>query len=100
MIPNPFENLGRKIKIKRKNRNTEMIDKMYYLWKDKSKSITGDSAELFRPHANLFYITDYKEIREDGKVKIDNHGYLDVELVSSSNVKTDLIAHAQKLTMQ
>ena len=63
---------------------------MYYLWKDKKS--TKDKV--------LVYITDYKEIRGDGKVKIDNYGYMEVELVKSSNVKTDLLAHAQKLMEQ
>jgi hypothetical protein len=45
----------------------------------------------------LVYITDYKEVRSDGKVKIDNYGWLDVELIKSSNKKIDLIEHAQKL---
>ncbi len=57
---------------------------MYYLWKDKK---------------SIFYITDYKEIRnKDGKVKIDGQGYLEVELVLSSMFKTDLISYAQKTT--
>ena len=59
----------------------------YYLWKDKKS--TKDKV--------LVYITDYKEVREDGKVKVDGYGYIEVELVKSSNVKTDLIAHAQKM---
>ena len=63
---------------------------MYYLWKDKKS--TKDKV--------LVYITDYKEIRSDGKVKIDNYGYMEVELIKSSNVKTDLLAHAQKLMEQ
>jgi len=58
---------------------------MYYLWKDKN---------------GVFYITDYKEIRnKDGKVKIDGQGYLEVELVLSSMLKTDLISYAQRTTM-
>lgn len=60
---------------------------MYYLWKDKKS--TKDNV--------LVYITDYKEIRADGKVKIDNYGYLEVELVKSSNIKMDLLTHAQNL---
>jgi len=57
---------------------------MYYLWKDKK---------------GIFYITDYKEIRnKDGKVKIDGQGYLEVELVLSSMLKTDLLSYAQKTT--
>lgn len=55
---------------------------MYYLWRDKK---------------GIFYITDYREVRDkDGKVKIDGQGYLDVELVLSSMFKTDLISYAQK----
>ena len=57
---------------------------MYYLWKDKK---------------GIFYITDYKEIRnKDGKVKIDGQGYLEVELVLSSMLKTDLLSYAQTTT--
>jgi hypothetical protein len=57
---------------------------MYYLWKDKK---------------DIFYITDYKEIRnKDGKVKIDGQGYLEVELVLSSMLKTDLLSYAQTTT--
>lgn len=57
---------------------------MYYLWKDKN---------------GVFYITDYKEIRnKDGKVKIDGQGYLKVELVLSSMLKTDLLSYAQNIT--
>lgn len=63
---------------------------MFYLWKDKRS--TNDKV--------LVYITDYKEIREDGKVQIDNYGYMEVELVKSSSVKMDLITHAQKLMKQ
>lgn len=59
---------------------------MYYLWKDKK---------------GIFYITDYKEIRnKDGKVKIDGQGYLQVELVLSSILKTDLLSYAQKQRLQ
>lgn len=58
------------------------LSNMYYLWRDEN---------------GIFYITDYKEIRhKDGKVKIDNYGYLKVELVLSSMFKTDLISYAQK----
>ena len=64
-----------------------MQKKKYYLWKDKKS--TKDKA--------LVYITDYKEVRSDGKTKIDNYGYLDVELVHSSEIKNDCIAAAQKL---
>ena len=57
---------------------------MYYLWRDKK---------------GIFYITNYKEIRDkDGKVKIDNYGYLEVELVLSSMFKIDLLSYAQKTT--
>lgn len=58
---------------------------MYYLWKDKN---------------GIFYVTDYKEVREDGKVKIDGHGYLDVELTLSSMLKTDLLSYAQRTTFK
>jgi hypothetical protein len=60
---------------------------MYYLWKDKKS--TKDEV--------IVYITDYKEFREDGKVKIDNYGYMEVELIKTSNVKTDLLEYAQKI---
>lgn len=60
---------------------------MYYLWKNKTS--TKDKV--------LVYITDYKEIRKDGKVKIDNYGYLDVELVHSSPIKSECVNAAQKL---
>jgi hypothetical protein len=57
---------------------------MYYLWKDKK---------------DIFYITDFKEIRnKDGKVKIDVQGYLEVELILSSMFKTDLLSYVQKTT--
>ncbi|HWY09835.1 MAG TPA: hypothetical protein VN026_00850 [Bacteroidia bacterium] len=57
---------------------------MYYLWKDKQ---------------DIFYITDYKEIDKDGKVNIDAcGGYVEAELMHSSKVKKDCIAHAEKLT--
>ena len=56
----------------------------YYLWKDER---------------GFFYITDHKEINGEGKVNIDAcGGYVKAELVFQSNVKTDLIAHAQKFT--
>ncbi len=54
---------------------------MYYLWKGK----TG-----------IYYISDYKEIRPDGLVKIDNYGYIDVELIYSNKVKFNVIEYAQK----
>ena len=57
---------------------------VFYLWKDK---------------LGIYYITDYKEIQSDGKVKIDGHGFLEVELVFSHKVKTELIAFAQKQTL-
>lgn len=60
---------------------------MYYLWKDKK----GTDKKV------LVYITDYKEVRKDGKVKIDNYGYLDVELVHSSPIKNECIDAAKKL---
>lgn len=60
---------------------------MYYLWRDK----------LSTNEKNIVYITDYKEIRPDGKVKIDNYGYLDVELIFQSKVKADLMSYAEKL---
>ncbi len=61
---------------------------MFYLWKDKRS--TKDKV--------LVYITDYKHIRaRDGFVKIDNHGYLDVELVYSGPDKMKCIAEAQEL---
>jgi len=56
----------------------------YYLWKDSK---------------DFFFITDYKEIREDGKVKIDNFGFLEVELVFSSVLKFDLIGYAERYTI-
>lgn len=59
----------------------------YYLWKE--KEITNNKVKC--------YITDYKEIRNDGKVKIDNYGYLDVELVHSSQNKNECLIQAQKL---
>lgn len=45
----------------------------------------------------IVYITDYKEIRKDGKVKVDNFGYLDVELIHSSPIKNECVAAAHKL---
>ena len=60
---------------------------MFYLWKDKKS--TKDKV--------LVYITDYKEVRSDGKTKIDNSGYLDVELVFSSKIKNECVAYAQKM---
>lgn len=56
----------------------------YYLWKDSN---------------NIFYITDYKEVSKDGKVQIDGYGFLEVELVLSSKVKSDLWEYTQKLTI-
>ena len=56
---------------------------MYYLWKAEN---------------GVFYLTDYKKVRNDGKVKIDNYGYLEVKEIFSSNKKSDLIIYAQKLT--
>lgn len=63
---------------------------MYYLWKDKKS--TKDKV--------LVYITDYKKIRKDGKVKVDKYGHIEAGLIKSSHIKTDLIAHAQKLMKQ
>lgn len=60
---------------------------MYYLWKDKKST----------KEKVLVFITDYKVVRKDGKVKIDNYGYLDAELVHSSPIKNECIAAAQKL---
>ncbi len=56
----------------------------YYLWKNKNAR-------------DLYHITDYKEIRADGKVNVDRFGYIEVELVLSSKVKMDLIIHAEEL---
>jgi hypothetical protein len=53
---------------------------MYYLWKDKD---------------GIYFITDYKEIRPDGKVKIDGQGFMEAELVFSSEVKTELLTFAR-----
>lgn len=60
---------------------------MFYLWKDKRST----------EKKVLVYITDYKEVRADGKVKIDNYGYLDVTLVHSSLIKNECLYAAQKL---
>lgn len=60
---------------------------MFYLWKDKKS--TKDTV--------IVYITDYKEIRSDGKVKIDKHGFLDVDLVYSGPDKMKCISEAHKL---
>jgi hypothetical protein len=60
---------------------------IYYLWKDKRSTIDK----------LIVYITDYREISTDGKVKIDDYGYLDAELLLSSNKKSDLIEHAKEL---
>ncbi|WP_144887562.1 hypothetical protein [Lacibacter cauensis] len=57
------------------------------MWKDKRS--TNKQA--------IVYLTDYKEVREDGKVKIDNYGYLDVELVHSSSLREECIEAAQRL---
>lgn len=57
---------------------------LYYLWKDKR---------------GIFYITDYKEINKEGKVKVDNYGFIEAEEMFSSKVKNDLISYAQNLTL-
>lgn len=59
----------------------------YYLLKDKQKSTDTHP---------IFYITNYLESR-NGKILVDGHGYCDVELMFSSNVKNDCIAYAQKI---
>lgn len=64
-----------------------MSERMFYLWKDKRST----------KERVMVYITDYKEVRSDGKVKIDNYGYLDVELEFSSKNKMECVTHAQKL---
>jgi hypothetical protein len=82
-------------KIYRQNNSTKTLlatgvvnlNEMFYLWKDKKS--TKDKV--------LVYITDYKEVRSDGKTKIDNYGYLDVELVFSSKIKNECVDYAQKM---
>lgn len=61
------------------------VQEMYYLWKDKN---------------GIFYITDYKEIRSDGLVKIDSYGYIECELVFSHKIKTELINFAERNTLK
>ena len=60
---------------------------MYYLWKDK-KSTDNNL---------IIYITDYEEIREDGKVKVDKYGFVEAELLASSEIKSKLYEYANKL---
>lgn len=64
---------------------------MYYLWKDKSRSINNKL---------ITYITDYHETNKDGKVKIDNYGYLELELLKKSKIKMELIMFAQNLKFE
>lgn len=54
---------------------------MFYLWKDK---------------LGIYYITDYKEVRPDGRVRIDNYGFLEVTLEFSHKDKPELIAFAER----
>ena len=63
---------------------------MYYLWKDKKS--TKDKV--------LIYITDYKEVRSDGKTKIDNYGYLDVELVFTGKTKKECEDYGIKMLLE
>lgn len=63
---------------------------MYYLWKDKKST----------EHKMLIYITDYKEIRKDGKVNVGNYGYVDAELIFSNPIKNNCIAYADKLMQE
>ena len=58
-----------------------MSNLVYYLWKDKN---------------GINYMTDYKEVRADGKVKIDGCGFIEVELVCTGKSKGEIIAFAQK----
>ena len=58
---------------------------MFYLWRDKNK---------------IFLITDYREVREsDGRVYIDGHGFIEVELVYKNTDKRQLLNHAQKIVL-
>ena len=54
---------------------------MHYLWKDKR---------------GIYFITDYKEVRADGRVKVDGYGFLEVELVFSHKIKSELAAFAAR----
>ena len=56
----------------------------YYMWKDKD---------------GIHYMTDYKQVRADGKVKIDGHGFMEVELVCTGKSKAEIIDFAQKQTL-
>lgn len=60
---------------------------MYYLWKDKASTQNNV----------IVYLTDYKEVREDGKVKVDAVGWVDAEEVYSSKNKWEVQAFALKL---
>lgn len=60
---------------------------MFYLWKDK----TSKNGHV------VMYMTDYHEINAEGKVRIDNYGYIDVELVHSAQTKPELISFAQNM---
>ncbi len=55
---------------------------MHYLWKDKK---------------GIFYITNYKETNTEGLVKIDGRGFMEVELVFESILKSDLWSYVNKL---
>jgi hypothetical protein len=60
---------------------------MYYLWKDKKST---------KKHV-LVFITDYKEIRNDGKIKVDHVGWIDAELVFSHEKKYKCVEYAQEM---
>ncbi len=59
---------------------------MFYLWRDKRMA----------EGTLIVYITDYEETK-DGKVQIDGHGYIDVELLFKHEIKNELIKFAQNL---
>lgn len=61
---------------------------MYYLWESSTS----------KPGRRVLYVTDYKEVRADGKVKIDNYGYLQVKEIFASTDKAACIAFAQALS--
>jgi len=60
--------------------------KTFYLWLDNNS----------KPNKPIFYITDYCEKNEKGFHKIDNFGFLDVELIYLSPNKNECLGFAQK----
>lgn len=56
---------------------------MYYLWQNNKNK-------------EIHYITDYKEVKEDGRVWVDGYGLVEATLIFQHEIKEKIWEYGQK----